>query len=933
MSNNRKTRGITQAQEINEEFIQRDTTPRTKRFLIWLSNPQNAALFVGSLAGAGFYAPAIADIMLILSGFVTWWAVARRHDMPLKMPIVAAQPDPRNPDPDPKRRGKLKNGEGIFYLGTDLVTGRQAWLTNDDCRQHFLVLGTTGAGKTETLIGFVANALTWSSGCLFCDGKGDVSLFAKLYMLARRFGREDDVLVLNFMTGNRDIGAGGWGMMSNSLNPFSTGASDSLTQMVVSLMDDAGGDGGMWKGRATAMFTGVMRALTYLRDQNVVDLNVGTIRDYLNLKRIIDLASVKKNPDLPGHIRKSLQSYLTSLPGYVEEKEYKQAQTTLDQHGYLEMQFTRIMGSLADVYGHIFSTPFGEVDMHDVVLNRRILVIMLPALEKAGDEIANLGKIVVANLKGMMGGTLGSEIEGSWNKVVKVRVTNAPSPFLVILDEVGYYTVEGMALMAAQARSLGFSMVYASQDISAMKRLADKEADSIIGNTNIKIYMRTEDPDKTAELATKRGGKAIRTQLRGYQGEVGEIGGQLYRDQTEAGLEQGDVINFRDLADQSEGEMHITFKSLVVRARGFYASPSTSFDAEKHRIKPNHFIQVEKPSLDDVEHVDRMPDVLERLLDPGFAAAMAREAVSAKGQILARAEAGDEIAMAAMAFDDYRTRRPKQSLAEAASAAVFHVARAVMSNGAALAGAAVASKSALAAAGRPIAVQRADIPPDAISAATSGRMMLPEDLDDEDMIPPSSNADKAGWQAAIADAAANKRVPPPSRPGQPIAWRPPSDVPPADLMDNDFVPPDDDEDIGQFIPADIQMPQARPVLMRTDLDHRTDIAGRTATATDEMVANDAVMRMLSDLDFDPTKVTREEVEEKVFHATGSGPVPETDTRENREAIDAAAYAVERAIDPAPSLAQGDGTETGFITDFLSSLLDTNSADEDEVAGA
>jgi intracellular multiplication protein IcmO len=338
--------------------------------------------------------------------------------------------------------------------------------------------------NTETLLGFAANALSWGSGFLFCDGKGDVSLFAKVYAMARRFGREDDLLVLNFMNGNSSSDEKSGRLRSNTMNPFAVGSSDSLVQMIVSLMDDVGGDGAMWKGRATAMLTGIMYALCWLRDQGMIELNVGEIRDHMNLKKIIELADEGLFPDLPRKIRHSIRSYLTSLPGYQEDKKEKQAQTTLDQHGYLEMQFTRIFGNLADVYGHIFATPYGEVDMYDVVLNRRLLVIMLPALEKSGDEIANLGKIVVAALKGMMGATLGNKLEGDWESIVDNRPTNSPSPFMVILDEVGYYTVEGMALMAAQARSLGFSMVYASQDLNAMKRLNEKEAQSIIANTN-----------------------------------------------------------------------------------------------------------------------------------------------------------------------------------------------------------------------------------------------------------------------------------------------------------------------------------------------------------------------------------------------------------------------------------------------------------------
>ncbi|MBY3433196.1 TraM recognition domain-containing protein [Rhizobium laguerreae] len=470
--------------------------------------------------------------------------------------------------------------------------------------------------NTETLLGFASNAVSWGSGFLFCDGKGDVALFAKVYALARRFGREDDLLVLNYMTGNTDIGLSYGEKRSNTLNPFATGSSDGLTQMVVGLMDDTGGDGAMWKGRATAMFTGVMRALTWLRDQQLIDLNVSEIRDHLQLKRIIDLANPEQYEQMPMPIRKSIKSYLTSLPGYKESQGYNQSQTTLDQHGYLEMQFTKILGSLADVYGHIFHTPHAEVDMADVVLNRRILVIMLPALEKSKDEIANLGKIVVATLKGMMGGTLGNKVEGNWGDIVENRPTNSPSPFIVVLDEVGYYMVDGMDLMAAQARSLGFAMVFAGQDINAMKRLNEKVFGSVQGNTNTKIIMRTEDPD-TAKLAIDAGGKAYRAQLGSYQGQPGELG-KTYSDNMEARLELVDRVNSRDLKDQDEGEMHIFHKDWMIRARGFYAAPESTLNKRKLRLRPNHFITVSKPNREMLDSQQKLPEIVDRLVSEEF---------------------------------------------------------------------------------------------------------------------------------------------------------------------------------------------------------------------------------------------------------------------------------------------------------------------------
>jgi intracellular multiplication protein IcmO len=61
------------------------------------------------------------------------------------------------------------------------------------------VPGTTGAGKTTALLSFLANALAHGSGFVLVDGKADNRLYGEVLALARRFGREDDVLCLNFM--------------------------------------------------------------------------------------------------------------------------------------------------------------------------------------------------------------------------------------------------------------------------------------------------------------------------------------------------------------------------------------------------------------------------------------------------------------------------------------------------------------------------------------------------------------------------------------------------------------------------------------------------------------------------------------------------------------------------------------------------------------
>ena len=111
--------------------------------------------------------------------------------------------------------------------------------------------GTTGAGKTKALVSLCANSLAWGSGFIFVDGKADNRLYADVLALARMYGREDDVLALNFLvaSGNKQ---------SATFNPFAWGNADVIREILVSQIESNpnGGDKGsnhVFMARAVAL--------------------------------------------------------------------------------------------------------------------------------------------------------------------------------------------------------------------------------------------------------------------------------------------------------------------------------------------------------------------------------------------------------------------------------------------------------------------------------------------------------------------------------------------------------------------------------------------------------------------------------------------------------------------------------------------------------
>ncbi|HBH25901.1 MAG TPA: type IV secretion protein IcmO [Rhodospirillaceae bacterium] len=569
--------------EHKHEKILRDIRPFYQRIGDrFIQDKFSAALFLIAAASlhlepymASFaWVTAFGDLLMVFALLYFWWLATRGRELAFKLPMGAIWKDKNNEGP-----GLSGKAEGILYLGNVKDTKEEVWFTNADARTHVLYLGTTGSGKTVGLTSIAANALAWGSGFVYIDGKADTDLWSSLSALVRRFGRDDDLLVLNYMTGNVDSGS--VKPPSNTMNPFASGSASYLVNMLVSLMPEPQGDNAMWQERAVALISAMMPAMTWKRDNQDMPLSVRTIRNSLSLPQVIKLA---RDPAIPAHIKESLNGYLDTLPGYVEaayDDEGKpkppaagqpayDTTTAGQQHGYLAMQFTRSLQSLGDDYGYIFDTQAADIDMVDVVLNRRILVVLIPALEKSNQEIANLGKIVAATIKGMMGSTLGATLEGESTAVIENKPTHSSTPFITIFDEVGYYTAEGMAVMAAQARSLGFCLVFSGQDLPAMQKRVKEEANSIVANCNIKIFGKLEDPTETKDFFEKTVGQAYVTEVSNYE-QKGI--GSSYFDTGQSGVQERARASYSGLRDLKQGESVLTFGKEVMDCKMFYANP------------------------------------------------------------------------------------------------------------------------------------------------------------------------------------------------------------------------------------------------------------------------------------------------------------------------------------------------------------------------
>ncbi len=562
-------RGVSDNHEINRNKLHRDVRTFPERVRAGLADSAFQIFMIFSFIPIIFIFPAFALPGLILGTFffILRLTTARFERLPFRMPLGTVGVD--RSDPKPGRKGFSKP-QGSFFVGNSL-TQEELWLKKEDILTHALIFGTTGSGKTETLVSMAFNPLSTGSGLFYIDPKASPKLAVQIWQLARFMGRDDDYRVINYGTSGKSKGKSP-NRFSNTTNPFTIGSAESLTQLLVSLMPASEGDNAIFADKAQNLISGVMYALVDLRDKGLVKISTSKIRQMLQIRECVKLAM---NPNLSPHAQASIHAAL-GTSGWIKGKSVdEQPESFTEQFGYAQAYFGKALSSLTDTYSHIYGADDGEVDFSDVIMQQRILVVLIPALEKSPQELASLGKISLSAIKTACAVGLGSIIEGDAKDVLESLPTHSTGigPFLVIVDEYAAIVTPGFEIVLTQGRGLGIAAIIASQDYAGILEADKKGAQQMVANTTIKIFMKLQDAEKTFELAKNLAGQSTIVRTSGFTIDKNEELSS-YRDSLNTTVEKEDRLHLRDLQEQIQGEAHFIFNGDVVAGATFFANPN-----------------------------------------------------------------------------------------------------------------------------------------------------------------------------------------------------------------------------------------------------------------------------------------------------------------------------------------------------------------------
>lgn len=356
--------------------------------------------------------------------------------------------------PEQMLEGRLKAQFNQAFLGKSMKTKKNMLLSRDMRKMHTHVVGSTGAGKTDSIIlPLFVQDIERGYGSLIMDAKGDYETLSKIYHHVKRVGREKDFLFFSLAYPEK----------SNTYNPLLRGNPTELKDKIISA--------NVWteefyKKKSEETLLLLMKCLREADEITTFQKLYELLSDE---KKLRDLAKKVKDPRLKG----IMINILAKFPLFQK-----------DLSG-----MTADLGMIAESeFAHLLVQEKPEIDLLDAYLNKKIVYFQLNA--QGYEETARrFGRIVLQDLKTIS------------NYIQAYLPEDKRNFFPIYVDEFSNFAYEQFIEFLNKARGAHLAILIAHQSLGDLQKAGDHFVKQVLENCNIKIIMRQDDPDSIETYA------------------------------------------------------------------------------------------------------------------------------------------------------------------------------------------------------------------------------------------------------------------------------------------------------------------------------------------------------------------------------------------------------------------------------------------------
>ena len=380
----------------------------------------------------------------------------------------------RNPGVGNMRYQRHKSSYGEVYLGESLSRGHSLFLTNAQREMHMQVVGSTGTGKTESvLLPMLAHDIAHGKGAIVIDGKGDKELLDRIRHSVEENNRGKDFYFFS-LAHPKD---------SHSYNPLLRGNATELKDKIIGSM--------AWSEEFYRRMA-EQAALTILKALLITNQKVRFKTLYACFT---DLGSLKMLSDKTGAKNKVLQMDLVHMINNFR-----------DNRKFLSGLIADLYLSSRSEFSRRLDVVDPDIDLLTLYKKNKIAYFALD-LQGYGDTAKRMGRMILQDLK-----TVSSYVQS--------RIPEYERHFFpVFIDDAASFLDLGFMDFLSKSRAAKIGIALFHQSLGDLYSPSSPNfQQQVIENTNVKIILRQDDPVAVEKFSKIAGTQ--RTLIPTYQTEA-----------------------------------------------------------------------------------------------------------------------------------------------------------------------------------------------------------------------------------------------------------------------------------------------------------------------------------------------------------------------------------------------------------------------------
>ncbi|MBU2766678.1 TraM recognition domain-containing protein [Acidithiobacillus ferrivorans] len=365
-----------------------------------------------------------------------------------------------------------------------MIGGQNLYVHDDGAVRHEFGMGKSGGGKTQYLKHRLRQQMMRGGGAMVIDAKDDYEFLDDIWSMARVYGREYDVRVINI-----DDPA-----ISHSYNPLLRGDGEAVTDRFINTVEvGTNASGEHFRTQARIALLPTITALKFLgMPYNATDL-------YILMR--VPKAMEWLMRELRTKDRHS-EEYLNYYMFVDSNRKHDKASDSYEINmAFLNTQIGGVAGRLlpygSSGMGKIMNTYSPEVDLLEAIASNQIVILMLPQLEKS-ESAMSFARMFLSDFR--------SCIASIYRDPLKYRPI---IPYEVYLDEFGSYAMTAVAPLFEMARGANIELMPFFQTVANLTRLGEEFAIQVMENTESQLFLNLGGKD-SRNTAAEISGEVLR---------------------------------------------------------------------------------------------------------------------------------------------------------------------------------------------------------------------------------------------------------------------------------------------------------------------------------------------------------------------------------------------------------------------------------------